>query len=380
MYWRLSSFYLFYFAALGALWPYWGPYLKGRGFVESDIGELVAIVMVTKVVAPYIWGWVADHSGQRMKIVRLASLLATLTFTGIFFGNGYLWLALVMLVYSFFWNASLPQFEATTMTHLGDDTQRYSSIRLWGSIGFIIAVAGLGPAINRYGTDIVPWVFLLLLGGIWVASLLVPEQAAGHLPLGHEPIHNVLRQPAVIGLFVVCFLLQASHGTYYTFYSIYLQDFDYDYSVIGGLWALGVLAEIVVFVYMPRLLPRYGERVLMVASLGLASLRWLMIGFGVENPVVLVLAQLLHAASFGVYHAVAISLIHHYFTGRHQGRGQALYSSVSFGAGGATGSIISGYLWSDIGAAATFAIAAGMSAVAAFIAWRSLPQSTPSAG
>ena len=373
MYWRLSSFYLFYFAALGALWPYWGPYLKARGFVESEIGELVAIVMATKVVAPYIWGWIADHSGQRMKIVRLASLLAALAFTGIFFGSGYTWLALVMLVYSFFWNASLPQFEATTMTHLGDDTQRYSSIRLWGSIGFIIAVAGLGPAINSYGTGIVPWVFLLLLCGIWIASLLVPEQAAGHLSLGHEPIQSVLRQSNVFGLFVVCFLLQASHGPYYTFYSIYLQDYGYDFGIIGALWALGVVAEIVVFLYMHRLLPHYGERNLMVVSLWLTTLRWILIGIGVEHPMILVLAQLLHAASFGVYHAVAISLIHRYFTGRHQGRGQALYSSLSFGAGGAMGSFVSGYLWTGLGAMATFAIAAAMSALAALIAWRTLP-------
>lgn len=373
MYWRLSSFYLFYFAALGALWPYWGPYLKDRGFVEAEIGQLVAIVMVTKVVAPYLWGWIADHSGRRMKIVRLASLLAALSFTGIFLGSGYAWLALVMLIYSFFWNASLPQFEATTMTHLGEETRRYSSIRLWGSIGFIIAVLALGPAINHYGTTIVPWVFLVLLTGIWGASLLVPEQPSGHLSLGHEPIHNVMRQSAVAGLFIVCFLLQASHGPYYTFYSIYLQDHDYDYGVIGGLWALGVIAEIGVFLCMHRLLPRYGERRLMVVSLWLTALRWLLIGFGVDNAALLILAQFLHAASFGVYHAVAISLIHRYFVGRHQGRGQALYSSISFGAGGAMGSLVSGYLWTGIGAEATFAVAAGMAALAALIAWRTLP-------
>jgi len=373
MYWRLSNFYLFYFAALGALWPYWGPYLKSLGYNETEIGELVAIIMATKIVAPYVWGWIADHTGQRMKIVRLASLLATVSFAGIFFGGGYWWLALVMMVYSFFWNASLPQFEATTMTHLGSNAHHYSSIRLWGSVGFIIAVAGLGPVLNVVGTGIVPWVFIVLLAGIWVASLLVPEQAAGHLTLDHEPILQVLCKPAVAGLFVVCFLLQASHGPYYTFYSIYLQEHDYSFSMIGSLWALGVLAEIGVFYYMHRLLPRYGERRLLVISLLLTSLRWVLIGTFVASPAVMIFAQLLHAASFGVYHAVAISLIHSYFTGRHQGRGQALYSSISFGAGGALGSVLSGYLWLGLGPEATFVIAALMSGVAALIAWRLVP-------
>jgi PPP family 3-phenylpropionic acid transporter len=373
VYWRLSNFYLFYFAALGALWPYWGPYLKSLGYNEAEIGELVAIIMATKIVAPYVWGWIADHTGQRMKIVRLASLVAMISFAGIFFGGGYWWLALVMVVYSFFWNASLPQFEATTMTHLGADTHRYSSIRLWGSVGFIIAVAGLGPVLNAVGTEIVPWVFIMLLAGIWVASLLVPEQAAGHLPLDNEPILKVLCKPAVAGLFVVCFLLQASHGPYYTFYSIYLQQHDYSFSMIGGLWALGVLAEIGVFVVMPRLLPCLGARWLLVTSLVLASVRWLLIGYFVTSPAIIIFAQLLHAASFGVYHAVAISLIHHYFTGRHQGRGQALYSSLSFGAGGALGSIVSGYLWVGLGPVITFAVAAIMSGMAALIAWRVVP-------
>jgi len=377
MYWRLSSFYFFYFAALGTLWPYWGPYLKTLGFSEVEIGELVAIIMVTKVVAPYLWGWIADRSGQRMRIVRLASFIATISFAGIFFGHGYTWMVLIMSVYSFFWNAALPQFEATTMTHLGERSQHYSSIRLWGSIGFIAAVASLGPIISTYGIGIIPWIFIGLLAAIWLASLWVPEKVAGHLSLGHEPIGSVLCQPAVIGLFIVCFLLQASHGPYYTFYSIYLQEHDYSFNTIGGLWALGVMAEVAVFLYMYRLLPRYGERTLMVASLLLTTLRWLMIAYGVTHPVVLVLAQLLHAASFGVYHAVAISLIHRYFIGRHQGRGQALYSGLSFGAGGACGSLLSGYLWVDLGADLTFVIAAFMSLVAVLIAWWLLPPVQP---
>lgn len=373
MYWRLSNFYLFYFAALGALWPYWGPYLKSLGYNETDIGQLVAIIMATKIVSPNIWGWIADHTGQRMKIVRLGSLLAMLSFAGVFVVDGFMWLALVMIVYSFFWNASLPQFEATTMTHLGADTHRYSSIRLWGSIGFILAVAGLGPVLSVFGTGVVPWVFIFLLAGIWIASLLVPEQAAGHRSLDPQPIIKVLCQPRVAGLFIVCFLMQVSHGPYYTFFSIYLQENDYSFSMIGGLWALGVVAEIAVFLIMHRLLPRFGVRKLLVASLGITALRWLLIGFFISNPAVIILAQLLHAASFGVYHAVAISLVHRYFTGRHQGRGQALYSSLSFGAGGAVGSVISGYLWLGVGPAITFTIAAAVSGFAALIAWRLLP-------
>jgi PPP family 3-phenylpropionic acid transporter len=83
-------------------------------------------------------------------------------------------------------------------------------------------------------------------------------------------------------------------------------------------------------------------------------------------------AQILHAASFGVYHAVAIQLIHNYFVGQHQGKGQALYSSVSFGAGGAIGSLYAGYTWESLGTTATFMIAAVVSLLAAFIAYKKI--------
>jgi PPP family 3-phenylpropionic acid transporter len=367
IYWRLSGFYLFYFASLGALVPYWGLYLQSLGFSVTQIGQLIAILMATKIVAPNIWGWIADKTGHRMTIVRSASLLAALTFMGVFAGSAFWWLALVMIAFSFFWNAALPQFEATTMNHLGGQTHRYSGIRLWGSVGFIVAVAGLGPLLDAFGTGLLPQVIAVVFLLIWLSSLLVPESAAGHLPLDQERLRDVLRRPEVLSLLAVCFLVQASHGPYYAFFSIYLEDYGYSTGLIGQLWALGVLAEIGVFLMMPRLLPRFGARRLLLAAVVLTTLRWLLIaGFADVLPVI-VLAQTLHAASFGLYHAVAIYLVHRLFTGAHQGRGQALYSSISFGAGGAAGSLVSGYLWTGMGAQSMYLLAAGVSLVAVVV-------------
>ena len=367
IYWRLSGFYLFYFASLGALVPYWGLYLKSLDFSVTQIGQLIAILMATKIVAPNVWGWIADTTGHRMTIVRSASLLAALSFTGVFFGNGFWWLALVMIAFSFFWNAALPQFEATTMNHLGGETHRYSGIRLWGSVGFIITVAALGPMLDMYGTHRLPQVLAVVFILIWLSSLVVPESAAGHLPLDQARLRDVLRRPVVLALLAVCFLVQASHGPYYAFFSIYLESYGYSTAVIGQLWALGVVAEIGVFLIMPRLLPRFGARRLLLAAVSLTTLRWLLIaGFADRLPVML-LAQTLHAASFGLYHAVAIYMVHRLFTGAHQGRGQALYSSISFGAGGAVGSLISGYLWTGMGAQSMYLLAAGVSLASVFV-------------
>ncbi len=369
-YWRLSGFYLFYFASLGALVPYWGLYLKWLGFGPVRIGELMAIIMATKIVAPNVWGWIADHRGQRMAIVRLASLMAALAFAGVFLGRGYWWLAAVMSVFSFFWNAALPQFEATTLSHLGESAHRYTRIRIWGSVGFILTVALLGRYLDRFGAGIVPGAVLVLMGGIWLSSLTVPEHAAGHHSLDHASLRQVLRQPQVLALLVACFLIQMSHGPYYAFYSIYLKDHGYSSSLIGQLWALGVLAEVGLFVVMHRLIARFGLPSLFLVSFALTTVRWVLIGLFPDLLSLLVLAQTLHAASFGIYHAVAIQLFHRFFVGRHQGRGQALYSSLSFGAGGAVGSLASGYAWDSVGATVTYLAAALVSAGGFAVVWR----------
>jgi len=149
----------------------------------------------------------------------------------------------------------------------------------------------------------------------------------------------------VIAFFVACFFNQAAHGPYYGFFSLYLETLGYSPEFTGLMWGLGVAVEVGMFVFMPRLLLLFGPRRLMLAALALAALRWLLIGHFARDLPVLLFAQSLHAFSFGVFHAVSIHLIHQFFPGSLQRRGQALYSTLSFGAGNAVGSLAAGYLW-----------------------------------
>jgi PPP family 3-phenylpropionic acid transporter len=370
-YWKLSSFYFFYFASLGVLVPYWSLYLKSLGYSSLTIGSLVAILPATKLVAPYIWGWLADVTRRSMLIIRIASVLALLSFALVYVNTELWWLAMAMLLFSFFWNATLPQFEAMTLNHLGDAVHRYSNVRLWGSLGFIVSAVVLGDALQSHSVELIPLMTLLLFAAIAVCSFIVPEKL--NMPhADHSPIWRVIRQPRVMAFFVVCFLMLCSHGPYYTFYTIYLEEHGYSSRVIGLLWAIGVLAEVVMFLLMYRLLPRYGVRKLLIITLLLTSLRWLLIGFYVENLALLFIAQLGHAFSFGVFHSVGISLVHRFFTGNHQGRGQALYSSVSYGAGVAVGSLVSGLVWDEYGAAYLFSFASACTVLATVITWRFL--------
>ncbi len=356
---RLSAYYFFYFATLGALLPFWGLYLQYRGFSVLEIGGLTAVLAATKIIAPYIWGWLADSSGRRTLMIRAASFVSAVCFCGVYIADGLIWMALVMALFSFFWNAGLPQFEAATLNFLGDQHHRYSSIRLWGSIGFILAVLGAGAALDSFGIEILPHILLVLYLGIWLTTLWMPADDRDRPASAVAgPIIKVLRRPAVVTILLACFLMQLSFGPYYTYFSIYLEDHAYSKSLIGALWSGGVLAEIIVFIFMYRLLPVFGAKALMLWCFLLAAVRWVLIGYGVESVLVLCVAQLLHAFSFGMFHAVMIHMIHGFFRGHHQGRGQALYSSLSFGAGGALGSLLGGQFWASLGPVATFNAAA----------------------
>lgn len=367
-YWQLSSFYFFYFALLGAWIPYWSLYLKDLGYGSAAIGVLAGIIQATKIIAPNIWGWLGDRRGTRLAIIRLGTLLGFVSFLGIFFDTSFWSLVLVVSCFSFFWNAVLSQFEVVTLGHLQDQFERYSRIRLWGSIGFIIAVAGLGFYFDHFAIINLPYWLALILAGIWVSSLLVHERQR---PAHHDTpdhIFTVLRKPVVLAFFISCFLMQIAHGPYYTFFSVYLEEHQYSRSVIGQLWGLGVFAEVILFIYMHHVLRRFSLRAILLLTLLLTVLRWLLIAFCVESFAIIVFAQLLHAASFGSFHAVAIEFIRRFFHHSQQGQGMAFYSAISFGGGGALGAFISGVLW-DSSPQWTFMMASGVSLLAFVICW-----------
>ena len=157
-----------------------------------------------------------------------------------------------------------------------------------------------------------------------------------------------LRRPGVLAFYGCVALMQLAHGPYYTFFSIHLETLGYSRSFIGLMWALGVVAEILLFLVMARLLERFSLRQVLLASFLIAALRWLLLGQLADHLGVLLIAQLMHAATFGSFHAAAIHFVQRSFGHRQQGQGQALYASLS-GIGGALGALYAGYAWSGLG-------------------------------
>lgn len=366
---RLAGFYFFYFAYLGAFAPFFSLYLKSLGVSPVEIGVLMSLPQLSRIVAPHVWGWLADRGTGRLRVARLAGAAGTLSFLGVFAGSGFLLLFIVLLTMTFFWSAALPLVEATTLSHLGENTARYGRIRVWGSIGFIVAVVAIGYVLDWVPVRVLLWIIAALMAGILAFCWQIPEATVPPHAADAQPIWDIVKKPEVIALITACALMAAAHGPYYTFYTIHVVNHGYSKALTGWLWALGVICEIGIFVWMPHLYRAFTLRRILIASFALAVVRFLIIGWAVDNVPLLLFAQTLHAATFGAFHAAAIGVIHKMFRGRHQARGQAIYGSLALGLGGTLGGLASGYAWAHLGAAMTFSLAAACALAGLMIVW-----------
>lgn len=373
-YWRLSGFYFFYFAFIGAFSPYWSLYLQALQFNPVQIGILMSLLLVTRIFSPAVWGWLADHTGKRVRVVQLAAICGLISYCGFFWGESFVWIFIVMLLMSFFWSASLPLMEAITLSHLEDSTHRYGRIRSWGSVGFVLSVVGIGYLLEAAGIVWLLWVVLGLKLGIAIFSYQIPEKEIVSHATGFHSIRQICLRPEVMAFLLSSLLMLFAHGAYYTFFSIHLVVHDYSKGLVGWLWATGVICEIGIFFVMPWLMRHFQLKHILLFSFACAILRFVMIGAWVEWPVIIVLAQVLHAATYGTHHVAAMMVIHHFFKGRHQAKGQALYTSIAYGLGGALGAVSSGYTWDWLGAEATFYISAATAFTGlVLIAWKMQP-------
>ncbi|PIX05606.1 MAG: MFS transporter [Gallionellales bacterium CG_4_8_14_3_um_filter_54_18] len=370
-YWRIAGFYFFYYAFIGLFAPYWSLYLQSIHFNAVEIGILMSVQPVMRMLAPSLWGWLADHSGRRLQVVQIAAALSALFYFGVFFTVSFWGMFLVLGLMSFFWSASMPLVEATTLSYLGKHTARYGRIRSWGSVGFIVAVVGLGYAFDYIAIAWLLWAGLICELGIFLFSRLLPETRGTAHHTDRQPVSSILFQTRVLALFAACFVMAAAHGPYYIFFSIYLVEHGYAKSAVGGLWALGVICEIGVFFLMPWITRHFSFTQILIGSFGLAVLRFFLIAWYVDVLGLLLLAQMLHAATFGAYHAASVGLVHELFQGRHQAKGQALFGSLTYGAGGMVGGMASGPIWQHYGASVLYSCSALLALLGlTLIAWK----------
>ena len=389
-YWRLSGFYGLYFALIGCIMPFWGLYLQQQEFDVADIGILLALFSGVRIFAPNIWAsfsHLVEHYIPPIQLLRLGGILMLVCFVAIYWATEFWHYAVIMLAYGFFWSAILPQYEILTLNHIKNDLDAYSSIRLWGSIGFIVLVSILGWVFDLISLNYLPAIMLILMLLIVFNSLVLPpsqhgsdslvdvsEDMTDNLDVGTGVQLGARLNWGLISFLLINVLIQISHGPYYVFFSIYLEQLDYSHWMIGLLWSLGVLAEIIIFWKIALFMQRWSLRELVILSLLLTAIRWLMTAYFADSGFLLIVSQCLHAFSFGLIHVVSIKYIAFFYPGKQQLHGQALYSGLGFGLGGALGAYLAGIGWAAYGAVWVFVAAAVMALVTAVIAFYGLPR------
>jgi PPP family 3-phenylpropionic acid transporter len=384
-YWRLSGFYGLYFALIGCIMPFWGLYLQQQSFDVADIGILLALFSGIRIFAPNIWASIShlvENFIPPIYLLRLGGVLMAVCFVAIYWATEFWHYALIMLAYGFFWSAILPQYEILTLHHIKNDLDAYSSIRLWGSIGFIVLVSVLGWVFDVISLNYLPAIMLVLMLAIVFNSFVLPAPEQGREFLSpydasdEDPSDRITDgiNWGLISFLIITVLIQISHGPYYVFFSIYLQQLDYSHWMIGLLWSLGVFSEIIIFWKIAMFMRRWSLRELVMLALLLTVIRWLMTAYLANTGFLLVLSQCLHAFSFGLLHVVSVKYIAIFYPGKQQLHGQALYSGLGFGLGGALGAYLAGLAWAAYGAEWVFVMSAMLALVTMLVAYYGLPQ------
>ncbi|MFT5923668.1 MAG: PPP family 3-phenylpropionic acid transporter [Paraglaciecola sp.] len=363
----LAITYLFYFGQFGVLMPFLGVFLDGRGFSSSEIGELFALITLARIAGPNLWAVLADKSGRALNVLQLGALLTFGTFCLVLFVDGFWALTICLALMMMFWNAILPQIEGVTLDCVRGNASRYGRIRLWGSIGYILLTIFTGKMIDIFSSEAPIFVGTVVLFSLFFVTIFLKEPPREKSTDLHQvSIWNKINTSVFYTFLLSAALLQLSFGAYYGFFALYVLDLGYSGQATGWLIALGVLAEVVIFLQAGKLITLFGVKWILVISILLTALRWYLLAVFANNTAILVLSQVLHAFSFGMTHAASMHFIHHYFGNKFQSQGQAIYLSVGFGVGGAIGGYGAGYFWQQgQGAELTFTLAAAAAALSA---------------
>lgn len=363
-----------YFASIGLFNPYAPLWFQSLGYSAFMIGVMGSLQSWTRIATPYAWGWVGDHwghGGHRSSLLRIASVGALLA-SCLLMLQPSPGLMIVVVLLLFVGNAAIVPISETLLaqrlaTASGLDVGRYGRVRVWGSLGFLLAVMSFGALLQAIGLD---WFAPLMVGMsvlLCVAAFNVPVAPAHALAVMSQPterIADVLRRPEVAWFFASVFFTVLAHTSLYVYLSLYLVELGFGKAAVGLLWAVSVVVEIVFFWTQGAWFKRFTPHQWLMAAALLCLLRFSAMATLGGSGLLLVLTQSLHAVTFAAHHAACITLVDRHFPGRLRGRGQALYGVLGYGLSGVLGALAGGAITQRWGYASVFAAAAGVSVMA----------------
>lgn len=367
----LSAFALVsfcYFITAGLFSPYAPLWFKELGLSTLAIGTITSLQSWTRVVPPYAWGWLGDHTGRRVDIMRWTTLGCVVSSLALFGVTGYWGAAFATLLLFGFNSALMPMHDAALgrllATERGLDAGRYGRVRMWGSIGFIVTVFSCGALLEATGVGLFPWLVVLSNVALLLAVLRLPRLRT---PVVHgeptPPVLPMMRQPEVAWFFASAFFTVTGHGVLYAFFSLYLVSLGWGKATVGALWALAAVVEVLFFWRQGGWFHRLSLHRWLEVAAGVSVLRFGLMAMVGWMPALVLVAQPLHAITFAAHHATCISMVHRLFPDRLRGRGQALYTVLGYGLSGVVAGVGGGWLIDRWGFAAAFWAASAASAL-----------------
>lgn len=375
---RAAIFYAASYILLGVHLPFFPVWLQSTGFDAAQVGAILAATALLRVVSVPTATGAADRGfGLRSTIIAFAMATA-LGFTALGLVSGPVLIVALTAFTAFAHTPAAALQDAYTLRGLRARGAAYGPVRLWGSIFFIVANFGAGLAFDLIDTRNLIWLIAgAAIAAACVATLLMPLPPVPVVAEATRPARPFWREPRFVAVVLAASLIQSSHAVYYGFSTITWKAAGFDGIAIGSLWALGVIAEIVLFAVSGRLPPVLGPIQLIVLGGLAAAIRWTGLAFdpaGWSLP----LLQLLHAFSFGASHLGAVAFIAHTAP---EGRGATAqgYFSVVQGVTFGACMLLAGTLYERFGAAAygAMAVIAFGGAMIAVAVWTRMPETKP---
>lgn len=352
--WILAAQYFLYFGVMGMYLPFFNLYCYQLGFTGMQIGILSASRSVVLIVFGITWSILADRFQNRRTIYIGCNFISAALWGLFLFTTHFYWMLAITVIYGLFYAPLISFLEAFAMDILGRDKKKYGRMRAWGSLAFITVVLALGRIIDLYSVKII---LSLILAGSWVQALVslgFPVKRQESRINFRAGLKSLIRTRVLL-FFVCAFLMLASHGAYYAFFSIHLNNLGLDNWFIGLCWAMAVGAEIIAMFFSERIFKRFDYEAVLIFSFGVAVLRWGGL-WAVQSATGILILQLTHAVTYGTFHMASILYIDALAPSETKTVAQAANNAVTYGLGLMVGFFVSGILYERIGSSALFAI------------------------
>lgn len=341
---RFSAFYLICFIAVGAYASWLAPFLDSCGVTASSIGYSFAVVSLLRAVTPPAWGFLADRLARPQWLLAFVTLGSGLCLMPLFLGGPVPLLLVCTVAFGVFFAPLYPLVDAQVVGFLGAERQRYGRVRLFGSLGFLIASFAVGSLVDATSLNAIPWVVTLPFGLAAMIALTFPSAGASSAP----PTRARFPWKRLWPVLVAVALVQASHAPYWAYFAITLGKQGVSGERTGWILATAVAAEIAFMGFTPAVLHRLGARPVLLVGLLAGALRWALCGL-VEELSVLWLSQLLHAGSYAMVYVAAVALVDDESPVGQKALGQTVLSACSHGIGLGGGFALSGQFFDVLG-------------------------------